>query len=75
MTEDTKIDIAKYLLGSRAAAESQEVSRQIHPERGTRPQSEKERAPDYFQRQQERDGRSEWSGGSMGGGVWAGRSR
>ena len=48
-------------------------SRAMQPERGTRPQPEKERAPDYFNREQEKSGRSEWSGGSMGGGVWAGR--
>jgi len=50
-------------------------SRQLHPERETRPQADKEKAPDYHNRQLEKEGRSEWSGGSMGGGTWAGRSR
>jgi hypothetical protein len=74
MAEDPKIDISKYLTEARQA-EREEVSRHMHPQRETRPQPEKERSPDYFQRQQEREGRSEWSGGSMGGGTWAGRSR
>jgi hypothetical protein len=55
-------------------AESEGVSHQINPERDTRPQAERERNPDAFQRLQEREGRSEFSGGCMGGGVWAGRS-
>jgi hypothetical protein len=40
-----------------------------------RPQTERERNPDYFQRRQETEGRSEWSGGRMVGGTWGGRSR
>lgn len=56
-------------------AESEDVSRKQHPQRETRPQAEKERAPDYYQRTKEREGGSEWSGASMGGGPWAGRSR
>jgi hypothetical protein len=56
-------------------SENEGVSQKNRPERETRPQAEKERAPDYFQRRQETEGRSEWSGGRMGGGVWAGRSR
>jgi hypothetical protein len=74
MVEDPRIDISKYLVESRQA-EKEEVSRQMLPERETRPQHEKERTPDYFQRRQEQEGRSEWSGGTMGGGTWAGRSR
>jgi len=74
MAEDMKVDIQKYLAQSRQA-ENAEVSRQMAPERGARPQQEKERMPDYFQRQTERDGNSDWSGGSGGGGTWAGRSR
>jgi hypothetical protein len=31
--------------------------------------------PTYYQKQTEREGRSEWSGGNMGGGTWGGRSR
>jgi hypothetical protein len=68
---DDRIDFSRY----RDGAYQEEVSRHKHPERETRPQPEKERAPDYFQRTRERDGVSEWSGGRMGGGVWAGRSR
>jgi hypothetical protein len=44
--------------------------RQLRPERETRPQVDKEKAPDYYNRQLEKEGRSEWSG------AWAGgRSR
>jgi len=68
---DSKIDFSRFTGG----AETGEVSRQQNPQREVRPQSEKERAPDYYQRTQEREGKSEWSGGNMGGGTWAGRSR
>jgi hypothetical protein len=34
-----------------------------------------ERNPSYQQKQAEREGRSEWSGGNMGGGTWGGRAR
>jgi len=55
MTNAEKIDRA--LAGIRAQsggrAETECVSRQAHPERETRPQSEKERNPDYYTRQQE----------------------
>jgi hypothetical protein len=50
--------------------ESEGVSHQVRPERETRPQSEKERAPDTYRRNLENEGRSDWSGGS-----WGGRSR
>lgn len=57
---DDKIDFSKYLSGTRAEtggrAESECVSRQTHPERETRPQSEKERFPDYYQRQEKERG-------------------
>ena len=53
--------------------ENVEVARQNGPLQ-LRPQAEKERAPDPFQKAQERSGNSEWSGRSGGGGVWAGRS-
>jgi len=60
MTNAEKIDRA--LAGLRAQgggrAESEGVSRQAHPERETRSQSEKERFPDYFTRQQQQGGRS-----------------
>ena len=39
------------------------------------PERPKEHAPDYFQRALERDGNSNWSGGSFGGGTQSGRSR
>lgn len=64
-------DFSKFTGG----AESEDARRQQFPAQQLRPQSERERAPDAFQRAQEREGRSEWSGGSMGGGTWAGRSR
>jgi hypothetical protein len=69
-----EFDANAYLAGLRRAATEGE-DRQMRPERETRPQPEKERNPDYFQRRQESEGRSEWSGGRMGGGVWAGRDR
>ena len=49
--------------------------RKEQPEPQLRPRAEIERNPSYFQRSQEREGRSEWSGASGGGGTWAGRSR
>lgn len=64
---DNRIDFSRY-------RESEEVSRQADPQR-VRPQAERERVPEYFQRTKEREGRSEWSGGWAGGGTWAGRSR
>lgn len=65
---DQRIDFSRN-------TESEGVSHQIQPQRETRPQVEKERAPDTTQRTAEREGRSEWSGGSFGGGTWGGRSR
>ena len=66
--DNNRIEFSRY-------ADSEGVSQQKHPQRETRPQSEKERAPDYFQRTKEREGSSSWSGGNMGGGTWGGRSR
>jgi len=60
---DQRIDFSRNV-------ESEGVSHQVQPQRETRPQAEKERAPDTYQRNLEREGRSEWSGGS-----WGGRSR
>jgi hypothetical protein len=68
---DQRIDYSRFTGGH----EPEGVSHQKHPERETRPQAEKERASDYTRRTQEREGRSEWSGGNMGGGTWGGRSR
>ena len=70
---DTVIDFSRYT-GVRSA-ESDEVARQQDPRQQLRAQPEVERHPTYFQKAQECEGRSEWSGGSMGGGTWAGRSR
>lgn len=67
---DRMIDYSRF-----TSAEGGEVVRQIDPRRELRSQGDRERTLDYFQRGQERDGRSEWSGASMGGGAWAGRSR
>jgi hypothetical protein len=64
-------DFSKYT----GSAENEEAKRADTPAQHLRPQAEIERAPSYFQRTQERDGKSEWSGGTMGGGTWAGRSR
>jgi hypothetical protein len=66
MTDKEKIDRALTII--RAQADSREVARQHG-------QVEHERNPSYHQKQVEREGRSEWSGGSMGGGTWGGRSR
>lgn len=63
---DARIDFSRFT----GCTESCEAARQQ-----PRPQAEIERSPTSFQKQQEREGRSEWSGGSMGGGTWAGRSR
>lgn len=65
-----QIDLSRFT----GMSENEEVSRQKDPRRETGPPLEKQR-PDYHRRTLERDGLSEWSGGSMGGGVWAGRSR
>ena len=65
-----RIDYSRF-----TGAESSEVVRQLDPRRELRSPADKERTPDYFQRSQEREGRSEWSGGNMGGGTWAGRSK
>lgn len=70
-------DFKDYMAGLRARADERNegLSRQLWPERETRPQPQKEAAPDYFQRTRERDGASPFSGGWAGGGTWAGRSR
>jgi len=65
-----RIDYSRF-----TGADSGEVARQIDPRRELRSQADRERPPDYFERRQEREGRSEWSGAGMGGGTWAGRSR
>jgi hypothetical protein len=55
-----KIDFSRY----RRTAENEEVARQ----QGL-PQSEQEKRPTFFQRQQEQEGKSTWSGGVFGGRV------
>jgi hypothetical protein len=71
--ESKRIDFSHFT-GVRAAsggrAETEETSKAMNPSRETRPQSEKERHPDYHQRRVEKEGRSEWSGG-----AWGGRGR
>jgi hypothetical protein len=59
------IDFSRY----RRMAESDEVERQQNPSPQLRPQSEQERRPTFFQRQQEQEGKSTWSGGVFGGRV------
>jgi hypothetical protein len=60
---DERIDYSRFTGG----VEHEGVSRQKHPERETRPQAEKEHAPDYTQRVAEKEGRSAWSGAWAGG--------
>ncbi len=62
-------DFKEYMAGLRARAEAERQAQQQK-----RPQPAREN-PDYFRRTKEREGNSEWSGGSMGGGTWAGRSK
>jgi len=69
---DKTIDYSRF---TGRADRADEASRQTTNAREPRSQPERERAPDYYQRTVEREGRSEWSGGSWGGGTWAGRSR
>lgn len=64
---DRIIDYSRF-----TTMESSEVARQVDPRRELR--SSGDRSPDYYQKQQEREGGT-WSGASMGGGTWAGRSR
>lgn len=70
-------DFDAYIAGLRAQAraETENVSRHMRPERGTRPRHEAERHADSFTRRVEHDGRSNWSGGNFGGGSWGGRAR
>jgi hypothetical protein len=80
MTDAEKIDRA--LAGIRAQsggrAESEYVSKRDLPQRETRPQGEKERSPDWYNRVQPASNErsnwsgSGWSGGSMGGHNWSG---
>jgi hypothetical protein len=65
MDLDYLIDFSRY-------REKDEATRRAEPEH-LRPQPERERAPDYFQRRQEREGNSPFSGGEWGGGIWNGR--
>lgn len=67
---DKIIDFSRF-----TGVDHAEDLRRAHPRREMTPQAVRERVPDYTQRQQEREGRSEWSGGSAGGGTWAGRTR
>ena len=65
MSDDERIERALQVLAAREKTVQTEV----------RPQAVRESDPTYFQKSRERDGDSTWSGGSGGGGTWAGRSR
>jgi hypothetical protein len=79
MADKDNIDFSPFLKGLRAQsggrAATEQESKLEFPQRHTRPQREIERYPDYSQRKQEREGHSNWSGGSWGGGTFAGRTR
>jgi hypothetical protein len=62
MADGRQIDFSRFT----RAAETPEIAREIQPQ--LRPQAERERNPTYFERRQEQEGKSVWSGG-----VWAGR--
>jgi len=52
---------------------SEEVSRQVHPDRSTRPPDQVQKLPDWYQRTQPTGGqRSDWSGGWARGQNWSG---
>ena len=59
MTDTERINRALAAIRGQSGgrAESEGVSRQANPERETRPQAEKEKYPDYYNRQKEREGR------------------
>lgn len=65
MTDDERIERAVKIVAERERTVQTEV----------RPQPVREQQPTYFQKSREREGDSSWSGGSGGGGTWAGRSR
>jgi len=61
---EKRIDFSRY----RRLHGNDEFERKLSPALHVRAQDEIERAPSFFQRQQEQEGRSNWSGG-----VWGGR--
>ena len=61
---EKEIDFSRFT----RAAENSEVARQQEPRQQLRPQAEIERNPTYFQKRQEQENKSNWSGG-----VWGGR--
>src|ERR1700723_1052762 len=63
MAEKT-VDFSRFT----RTAETSEVARQQEPRQQLRSQAEIERNPTSYQRQQEQEGKSNWSGG-----VWGGR--
>lgn len=81
MTPIERIDAAFAGLRARSGgrSETEDVSRQNHPERETRPRHERENNPDYFQRSRcmtDDRATNSWSGGSFRGDNWSGgRSR
>ncbi len=75
MTNTEKI--ARALEGIRGdrggRSDSEGSSHQMHSQRETRQQADKEKAPDWYQRTQSATtDRGDWSGGSMGGRGWSG---
>jgi hypothetical protein len=61
---DKRIDFSRYI----RSAENDEFERRLNPALHVRAQNEIERHPTFFRRQQEQEGRSNWSGG-----IWGGR--
>jgi hypothetical protein len=64
MEDNPNIDLTRFI----RATENTEVARQQDPRLQLRSQAEKEKNPDYYQVQLQKEGRSEWSGGR-----WSGR--
>jgi hypothetical protein len=81
MTAVERIDAAMAGIRARSGgrSETEDVSRQNHPERETRPRHEKESHPDFYERTRAADGQdraSGWSGGwAAGQNQSAGRQR
>ncbi len=71
--DNIAIDFSRYT-GSRPA-ETHDAARQQEPDRHLRPVEQIPPDPSHHQKQVECAGGNSWSGASMGGGTWAGRSR
>jgi hypothetical protein len=61
MANTKTIDFSRF-----TRSETPDIAREIQPQ--LRPQAERERNPSTFERRQEQEGKSNWTGG-----VWAGR--